>query len=434
MAPPAASSRQDGDSKNQAEADRASWGSTVDENPAGLSEFALAQNQLLKSLENEQVEAWIPLTAEEVLSEKEAGLKRLTRIRRIVSTQEHVVRQIHAKLGQTDLHEARWSPTRAVASTSPVTDADGMTLLGSKERQSGARVLSEELLKRENKAVRFKARREALHAQACKEHEDMQAKLAAADVRWAQRREQLNSEQRRRTYTKKQQRTEHQKAVKDNLRDSDTALLAAMEKGHTKYGDAASRPSSQPSLRRIHSHSGMKKDEASQPLAATQPSLNLSRACAVLDSPAQLSAWRKGLGGNTAGENVLLDQMSSHQLYCNTLDRWSQYVAENDRRTEAMWVKMTGAPAVDRGKVNARRSSKGNKASLLDSEDVLDSSKGDTQRKSVFKVREGQRLSTVHRGQVLTRENSPDSSPLRKSVLPKQRRPGDSVVSAWLEA
>eukprot|EP00971_Amphidinium_carterae_P109776 2174647-Amphidinium_carterae.1 len=35
------------------------------------------------------VEAWIPLTAEEVLSEKEAGLKRLTRIRRIVSTQEH---------------------------------------------------------------------------------------------------------------------------------------------------------------------------------------------------------------------------------------------------------------------------------------------------------------------------------------------------------
>eukprot|EP00971_Amphidinium_carterae_P125554 2487492-Amphidinium_carterae.1 len=97
-----------------------------------------------------------------------------------------------------------------------------MTLLGSKERQSGARVLSEELLKRENKAkrsvrlrffgdmglgaarkrscsvltARFKARREALHAQACKEHEDMQAKLAAADVRWAQRREQLNSEQR----------------------------------------------------------------------------------------------------------------------------------------------------------------------------------------------------------------------------------------------
>mmetsp|Transcript_19728 Transcript_19728/g.45973 ORF Transcript_19728/g.45973 Transcript_19728/m.45973 type:complete len:461 (+) Transcript_19728:37-1419(+) len=417
---------------------RTSWSTAPDDNPAGLSEFALAHlHKAMQGLPDEVIEGTIPLTDEEVLMERDAGLERLARIKRMVSTQEHVARHISAKLSHTaDLSEAK-RPARSVSNSGP--EGGGtkdMKILGSKERQFNARVLFDELQKRQNRTVKFKARREALKAQADQEHEVMLAKLAAADVRWAQRREQLGVERRRKAFTKKQQRTEHQKAVKDNLKDSDAALLAQIEKGHAKHGDAVSRPASQPSLRRPQS-------QGSQPLPREEAPLplNLSRACTILDAPPQISPKKGNNLAGSATESVLQDQMRSHALYVNTLDRWSQYVAENDRRTEALWVKMTGAPHNGR-EVGARRISKsGSHAGriMADSEDILDlsASRPDSQhRKSVSKGREGHRLSSVSTGNSnRTRENSPDSSPhQRRSVSGRQRKPGESVLSAWLEA
>jgi len=48
----------------------------------------------------------------------------------------------------------------------------------------------------------------------------------------------------------------------------------------------------------------------------------------------------KSLGA--ASEPVFQDTVKSHQLYDTTLTKWHGFVAENEKRTEAYWIKMLG--------------------------------------------------------------------------------------------
>jgi len=259
-----------------------------------------------------RADEWV-LTDEDVQREKEESLARTEAAKAHLKTQEGVTYRINAKLtekGEYDLLAMAHGMSGAPRHHSPGLQRHGgsnwpaalLEASGSPEQQHSARVVAEEMLRRQERFWKFDQRRkevleqdQQLQAQAAKD-------LEAAELRCAQRQRERLNESRRRAFAAQQRRAEQQKVFRENQREQERTWEAYYTKKE-RQAKALARASRSPG----------------QPAAAPGR--------AKSSSAPELDGWQD--------EEVYKTTLQSHQSYSETIERWRQFEKENERRTEA---------------------------------------------------------------------------------------------------
>mmetsp|Transcript_4398 Transcript_4398/g.12861 ORF Transcript_4398/g.12861 Transcript_4398/m.12861 type:complete len:713 (-) Transcript_4398:6-2144(-) len=235
------------------------------------------------------------LSEEEVQQEKDQSLARMEMAKAHVKTQEGVMHRINAKLAENGEYDALaggfsqgqgFSAFGSVSSSWSPMQLEGH---GSPEQRHNARVVSEAMLRRRERFANFARRRKELVEQHRKCRDKIAVELEAADVRSAQRQRERLEESHRRAFAAQQRRNEQQKVFKENQREKDRAWEAYY------LQDQRSRAAGRASARR---HSASEIDD-------------------------------------TAETDIYRLIQRSHASYAGTMERWRQFEAENERRTEA---------------------------------------------------------------------------------------------------
>lgn len=203
------------------------------------------------------------------------------------------------------------------------------------ERHRQGQLVADELSKRGERAQSFAVRRHAALAH----HENRQAVVADAleveDGRRLERQQQMQIEQKHKTFIKQQQRSEQQKALKELQREQQRIYDDYYKKHHSALAakDAPRSPDA----------SVFKSSESSQSTLGGSRSLGSLGA----DKSKSMSKSMSMMGGASttsltgdASEDFYMETLRNHAMYAEKLEGAAQLVQENERRTEAHWRKM----------------------------------------------------------------------------------------------
>lgn len=260
---------------------------------------------------------WI-LTEEDVQREKEESLARTEAAKAHVKTQEGATLRINAKLtehGDYDLlavahgvsgAQRHHSPglQRQAGSNWPTALLEGS---GSPEQRHSARVVAEEMLRRQERFYKFDRRRREVLAESEQLQSQFAKDLEAADLRCAQRQRERLQESRRRAFAAQQRRAEQQKVFKENQRDQERVWESYYTKKEREKVKERQEKAERESKKGLPAASGGPRAKSS--------------------SAQDLAGWLE--------EEVYKTTLQSHQSYSETIERWRQFEKENERRTEA---------------------------------------------------------------------------------------------------
>ncbi|CAE7825273.1 unnamed protein product [Symbiodinium sp. CCMP2592] len=270
---------------------------------------------------------WARFDEESVMHERRQSLARTQKAKALVSKQEAVLQGILRKMVEED-DAGAISPSASDAfskagssqrfrswssfsrhSQSAITSAS-MHEASTFDQQAWT-VAKQILTRQEKKQAFWKQRRE--HAEEGRRKlQQRQMESEAAEARLAERQREITEEHRRRAFAAQQRRSEQQKVFRETLREQDRIC--------DEYYKNASRGTRSGSPTARSSSPRQEKPEAQA--------------------------------------DIHRQMLKSHDIYSETVERWRQQVAENDRRAEAFRRRMLKARTGSRAKEDKHASTK----------------------------------------------------------------------------
>lgn len=251
----------------------------------------------------EEEEDW-NFDEEQVRKELEAGQLRTARAQELLASQEAVLKRSQTKIRESDEQAQGASPSTPVRMRRT---EQGMSWLttpekpGTSDRARSAAQVSKQMAKRKERSNIVSARQERM----AEEERDYQMRvyngIEAVEARIQKMQEDFFEEQRRKAFTAQQRRNAQQKAIKEFRREEERLYEAYYSKRSSSQSPRPSRNSSPSRSRSPHP-------------SAQDPSQ------ALVTEP---------------GEELYQTILKSHIKYAGTIDKWQQFVQENDRRAEA---------------------------------------------------------------------------------------------------
>jgi len=279
-----------------------------------------------------EIEIQRALEQEEQMSveeEREITLANITRMQEISASHEAGYKKMLTKIRETDSDTAaRVLAESAAAKKGDVPFPFEEVQLGGRGRSNPERLLNactvaNELVQRRSRQDRFQRRRRSCINEEVKKLDVLQRKHEEADKRAVSRQKELTEKQAEKTCAAQQRRGENQKLLKEIQKFQDHQFEKLQLKHHPE------------------AVSTQKKGNHHQAVSSTSPP-SLPSSSAPLDAEEDPQSPTE--------EPVHRRQVQSHKLYRKTLDKWNVYVSDNERRTEAFWLKMLdGQPREKRG-------------------------------------------------------------------------------------
>mmetsp|Transcript_35455 Transcript_35455/g.81809 ORF Transcript_35455/g.81809 Transcript_35455/m.81809 type:complete len:684 (+) Transcript_35455:76-2127(+) len=256
---------------------------------------------------------WARFDEESVMHERRQSLARTQKAKALVSKQEAVLQGILKKMVEeedsgaispsaSDAFSKAGSSQRFRSWSSFSRPSQSATTSASFQEASTfdqqAWTVAKQILTRQEKKQAFWNQRKEHFEEARHRSEQRQIEREAAEARFAERQREIADEHRRRAFAAQQRRSEQQKVFRETLREQDRVC-------DEYYKNASPRGS----------RSGAQT--------------------------ARSSPRHEKLESNEA--DIYRHMLQSHDLYSETVDRWRQQVAENDRRAEAFRRRMLKA-------------------------------------------------------------------------------------------
>lgn len=242
-------------------------------------------------------------TTEGVEIERQRGIENMANLRKVVERQDYISRAILAKINEGNEIQ---SPKK-VGKQRPTM---GLCLSGESEsiRSHNADVIASTFKLRQDHKDHNQQCRSHVAAEEVKYHDSLRQKHDRIHQQVAQRQQELVEKQLERTLLVQQRRNEQQKMLKEIQRSQDHQFELMQLKHHPTAVSTHKPPS-----------------RAQTPSQPPKPPTG---------EPAKMS--------HSASEPVSGHRMQSHKLFGSTLDQWKVVEADNERRGDAYWRKITG--------------------------------------------------------------------------------------------
>lgn len=251
----------------------------------------------------EEEEDW-NFDEEQVRREFEAGQLRTARAQELLASQEAVLKRSQTKIRESDEQAQGASPSTPARMRRTEQGMNWLTTPekpGTSDRARSAAQVSKQMAKRKERSNIVSARQQRM----AEEERDYQMRvyteIEAVEARIQKMQEDFFEEQRRKAFTAQQRRNAQQKAIKEFRREEERLYEAYYSK---RTGSQSPRPSRNSSPSRSRSPHPSAQDPSHA--LATEP-----------------------------GEELYQTILKSHIKYSGTIDKWQQFVQENDRRAEA---------------------------------------------------------------------------------------------------
>lgn len=245
----------------------------------------------------------------DVQKEEEESQARTAKLTALVQEQEAVLGRIYGQVNEPRTGDSaragenstRMTFSRSLPSFSPY-ESFMSDSVGSQEMLRGSCVVADGTLRRQARLIGFKERRQVMLEEHQISLQRVAQKLEASEARCLERQQEIAEEQRRRAFERQQRRSEQQKMCRELRRDQEHRW----ELFYSKTDGGKNLPRSSANL-----HSGRAGSSSPHPVQA-----------------------------DSANEDIYTKILRSHGLYEGALNEMRQFVAENERSTDAHWRKM----------------------------------------------------------------------------------------------